>query len=116
MARCSRCDCDTELFVNGSALCPVSDARASEQAKSTRVHKLLREQFNLAKNDLAAATERFDALIREVPSGLPHPDGSQRIYNASRELSEAREFLMKTAARLNKFVAHRIVPSDLDTC
>ncbi len=77
-----------------------------------RILELLRQDFNLAKQDLEAATERFDALIREAPSGLPHPDGAQRIKNASNALSEARKKLMDATVRLNKFVLHGVLPPD----
>jgi hypothetical protein len=114
MAKCSRCGRDTELWVNASPLCAACDSLANGLAKSERVLQLLREEFALAKADLAAASERFEALTREVPSGVPHPDGSLRINNAARDLSQAREDLMKTAARLNSFIIHGIAPSDLE--
>jgi len=113
MAKCSRCGSDTELFVNGLPLCLACDCQSNDQAESDHIHELLREEFNLAKADLDAASERFDALTREVPSGVPHPDGSLRIHAASKELSQAREVMMQKLARLNKFIAHGVAPSDL---
>jgi hypothetical protein len=77
-----------------------------------RILELLRRDFNLAKQNLAAASEQFDALIREAPSGLPHPDGAQRLKNASNALSEARKKLMDATVRLNKFILHGTAPSD----
>ena len=69
---------------------------------------------------MAAATERadaanaaFHALMRDIPSNVPHPDGSQRLHNASRELTVARQAMMETSLRLNDFLNYGIIPEDL---
>jgi len=62
---------------------------------------------------LSAANETFSAVMSQVPSGVPHPDGTQRIHNASRELDAAREEMMKANTRLNNFIEHGIVPERL---
>ena len=49
----------------------------------------------------------------QIPSGFPHPDGSQRIHNASRDLSTARKDLMRAHTRLDDFLKTGIVPEDL---
>jgi hypothetical protein len=48
-----------------------------------------------ATTRLSAANETFSAVMSQVPSGVPHPDGTQRIHNASREMDAAREEMMK---------------------
>ena len=50
------------------------------------------------------ATGEFEAVTGQIPSGLPHPDGVQRIKNASNKLSTARNELMKAHRRLNEHV------------
>jgi hypothetical protein len=60
-----------------------------------------------------ASREFDDTIIHRIPSGLPHPDGSQRIKNASAKLSVAREQMMKAHHRLNDFIEHGTVPEDL---
>ena len=40
-------------------------------------------------NQSQAATQAFAAVARDIPSGLPHPDGIQRIRNASWEMDAA---------------------------
>ena len=37
-----------------------------------------------------AATAAFEAVTDEIPSPLPHPDGTQRIHDPSRVVSQAR--------------------------
>jgi hypothetical protein len=51
---------------------------------------------------LEDATSEFEAVAGQIPSGLPHPDGVQRIKNASSKLSSARNELMKAHRRLNE--------------
>jgi len=59
------------------------------------------------------ATHAFFEVMGQVPTGFPHPDGSQRIHNASLELSTARKELMKAHARLDDFLKNGIVPADV---
>ena len=62
---------------------------------------LLQDVIELtARNE--QATEEFEAVTGQIPSGLPHPDGVQRIKNASSKLSTARNELMKAHRRLNE--------------
>jgi hypothetical protein len=49
-------------------------------------------------------------MSQGVPSGLPHPDGTPRIHNASHELDTARKEMMKAHTRLNDFTERGIVP------
>jgi hypothetical protein len=39
----------------------------------------------------------FDAVANDVPSGMPHPDGTQRIHTASREVTVARMQMLRDA-------------------
>ena len=60
-----------------------------------------------------AASESFCALANAIPSGLPHPDGTQRIHNASRQVTSARTAMLRSHRRLNDFLGRGIVPDDL---
>jgi hypothetical protein len=51
--------------------------------------------------------------MSQFPSGLPHPDGSQQVQNASAALAAARQDLMKAHNRLNDYLGRGIVPDDL---
>jgi len=62
---------------------------------------------------VSAANQLFSSVMSQFPSCLPHPDGTQRIHNASRELSDAREEMMQAHKRLNDFIERGIVPQDL---
>jgi len=60
-----------------------------------------------------AATAAFIEITSDIPSGLPHPDGIQRIHNASREMDAARKAMMAAHSRLNDFIESGTVPPDL---
>jgi hypothetical protein len=111
MARCAYCDAETELFEGSTPVC-IHCADLSPERRATRA-KLF--------GDLAQATRRADVAAEafvtatsDIPSGIPHPDGVQRIHNASHEMTAARNELIKAHDRLNKFLNTGIVPEDLE--
>ena len=59
------------------------------------------------------ACEAFNAAIDQFPSGLPYPDGAQRVKNTSAQLSTARKILRTAHDRLDDFLKAGIVPEDL---
>jgi len=116
MAKCIDCGSETELYSSGVPICPAcSDARetkrkppATEQQISST---LLQDVLELTAR-VEEATRQFNAVM-QIPGGLPHPDGVQRIKNASSKLSIARNELMKAHSRLDKYLGGKIVPEDL---
>jgi hypothetical protein len=78
-----------------------------------RIHDVLRDEFEAAKRRMNIASLKFNKVVRDIPSGLPHPDGTQRIHNLGRDLADAREKLAAAIARLNDFVSREVVPEDL---
>jgi len=117
MAECAYCKAETQLFENDVPVClRCSEARESkhESADSeNQVGTILDREFAAAAERAKAASAGFDATVSEIPSGLPHPDGTQRIHNASHEVSAARIEMMKAHNRLNDFLRRGIVPGDL---
>jgi len=59
------------------------------------------------------AFTKFQAVTGHFPSGLPHPDGVQRIRNASKELALARKEMQRAYTRWNDYLNTGIVPEDL---
>jgi len=80
------------------------------EAESERVDKILRDDFDAALLERDAASEAFDKVIHEI---LPHPDGAQRIKNASDALSAARDKMIAAMIRLRDFQNRGIIPEDL---
>jgi len=80
-----------------------------------KVLKIMQSDIDATKLAMQHAMKVFDGMVRDVPSGIPHPDGLQRLKNASRDLSSARAALNAAVARQCAFVLHGIVPDDLFT-
>src|SRR5436190_4064202 len=108
MAECAYCKADTELHVHGVPVCFIcSDARTGEQQPPASEHKILntlQQEYKAAAERGRAAIQAFDAVTSQIPSRIPHPDGTQRINNASREVSLARAELMRAHYRLVDFM------------
>ncbi len=64
--------------------------------------KELKEQLAVAIKAQKLAGKHFKEVVRDIPSGLPHPDGSDRIRNASRELTETYKRVVALLVKLNR--------------
>jgi hypothetical protein len=53
------------------------------------------------------ATREFEEVMGQFPSGLPHPDGVQRIKNASNNLIIARKEMTIAHNRLHDYLRSR---------
>jgi len=117
MAKCACCNAETELYASGVPICIQCSYAAAAKCKPSfpkqAIEALLVNGVAEAMAQVRAASQAFDAAIREIPSGLPQPDGAQRIYNASCELAAARKEMMKAHTRLNDFIERGIVPENL---
>ena len=111
MAACVYCTSETELDEGGVPVCPsCSEARIKRKPPATEQdirRTLLQDVFELTARTNEATAE-FDAVMGQVPSGLPHPDGTQRIKNASSKLTIARKEPMKAHRRLDEYFRHEI--------
>ena len=83
------------------------------ETEPERIRKILRDAFDAALQERDTASEAFDAVLRQIPSGLPKPDGVQQIQNASSALSVAREKMSVAMIRLREFENLGIIPGDL---
>ena len=83
------------------------------ETEPERIRKILRDALDTALLERDTASEAFDAVLREIPSGLPKPGGVQQIKNASSALSVAREKMSVAMIRLREFENRGIVPEDL---
>jgi hypothetical protein len=77
-----------------------------------RISRILREQFVKARERRKVASDALQEVIA-VPTGLPHPDGTQKVLNAFREYSLALGAVTLAVKRRTNFLAHGIVPDDL---
>jgi hypothetical protein len=99
MAQCVFCKTDTELYENGTPICIVCadakavNARPASAESQTRLNLL--QEVRRATDRVNTASESFSMIIKDIPTDVPHPDGALRITKASRELSTAREEMMR---------------------
>ena len=77
------------------------------------IGKILRDDVERLRVASDLADDQFNAILCEIPSGLPHPDGVQHIHNAAVEASAARARLMNALRREAVFVMDGTVPEDL---
>jgi hypothetical protein len=75
--------------------------------------KRLRGDLEAAQKRRSTASERFDRLIGEIPSGVPDPNRSNQIHQASREYRQAHKEVLDAFVRLNNYLIHGTVPPDL---
>jgi hypothetical protein len=88
-------------------------ATLSPLAALEKVHDLLQQELRAAAERAATASAAFLDVTSQVPSGLPHPDGTQRIRNIAHELAFARTELMRAHSRMDAFLVSGIAPEDL---
>jgi hypothetical protein len=91
MAECAYCKTETDLYDGGVPICLECDTKRKPPGIERDVRTILTQDVTEATARAHAASEAFSAIMADVPSGLPHPDGTQRIHDASREVSAAQK-------------------------
>jgi hypothetical protein len=116
VAECTYCKAETHFYDLDIPVC-VDCARRNAIGKPSNtdpdVRTTLVQELSEATARAESASETFNAVMGNVPSGIPHPDGVQRLHNASREMSNARQDLTKAHHRLNEFIERGTIPEDL---
>ena len=117
MAECAYCKTETFLYYGGVPVCikcaEAHEAKRKPPSADWHVRITLFQEFVEATARVNAASEAFIAVMGDVSSKVPDSDGTQRIQNASRELSAARKEVMRAHTRLNDVLGQGIVPEDL---
>jgi hypothetical protein len=117
MELCAFCKTrETALYESDIPIClECADARTKRKPPATERdirRTLLQDVLELTART-NEATKEFNAVMRRIPSGLRHPDGTQGIKNASSKLSTARKELKKAHTRLNDYFERGVMPDDL---
>lgn len=73
----------------------------------------LKTEVDQAREEYTRAKRDFWHISAEVPTGFPHPDGMQRIANASRAQTAAMVAYTRALRRFNEFLLNGTVPEDL---
>jgi hypothetical protein len=110
------CESETEFAVDGVPVCGECSGKAESETGKLKTDRQIRAALHreiLASTARAhSASEELIAIMGDIPSGLPQPDGSQRIQNAARALATARREVMRAHSRLDEFLARGVVPGD----
>jgi len=78
------------------------------------IGQLLEDAFDAAQQRRIEASKRFAEIMDDIPSGIPNPDGTDRIHQASREYKESREAASAAMKRLSDFMIRGIIPPELE--
>ena len=77
------------------------------------IEQRLKGELDKAREAYGAASREFDLLIRDIPSGIPQPDGNLRI----RKIGEASRVALKNYTlalkRFSQYTLAGIVPEDM---
>jgi hypothetical protein len=80
----------------------------------------LKDAETILKAELDSATQRYEMAKAEfwrvsvdIPSGIPYPDGPQRIRNAAAAQTNACKMLVQSLRRMNAFLDRGEIPEDL---
>lgn len=118
MTICAFCGSETEFAGEGARGCKKCSGKPQSEVGKLETERQIRAALQreiLASTARAhAASEKLGAIMSDIPSGLPQPDGSQRIQNAAHALVAARNEVMQAHSRLNEFLARGVVPAGLE--
>jgi hypothetical protein len=121
MAKCIYCGAEISLHRGETPLCAkcaeAMDAKhpPPKQAPLHKDHVRRILQLDVAETTARAeaASAEFKMIISSIPTGIPQPDGAQRIHQASHNLSNARKDMMRAHSRLDNFLSSSVIPEDL---
>lgn len=119
MANCIYCGGETSLRQNEMPLCikcteAIDVKQPPEKAALDKdyVRRILLLDVAEATARAQEAAAEFKGIIGSIPSGIPHPDGAQRIHLASHHLANARKDMMRAHSRLDDFLRSGVIPED----
>ena len=91
-----------------------ASVQPSEFTDPLEIRHLLEDDFDAAQQRRIAASKRYNEIISDIPSGIPQPDGTDRIQQASGEYKASREAATEAMKRLSDFMIRGTIPADLE--
>lgn len=67
------------------------------------IGRSLAQELDAARRSHLSANKKFDTVVGDVPSGLPHPDGVFRLEQAGKESRRALELYFTALRRYSDF-------------
>jgi hypothetical protein len=77
---------------------------------SEPVIEILRAEVDRARAEYDQSKKTFWRIAAEIPSGMPIPDGTQRIQNAARAQTVAMQAFANALKELNDFIISGAIP------
>ena len=129
MANCIYCGAETSSYRSERPVCvkcaegmDSAEAMDPKQAPPKQapldndyIRRILQVEVAETNAQAEAAAAEFKAIMSSVPTGIPHPDGTQRIHQAAHNLSNARKDMMRAHSRLDNFLRSGMIPEDLQS-
>lgn len=81
-----------------------------QDAEHTRIRVLLKQRLDAATAQYRVRSANFSEIMKDVPSGIPQPDGTLRITGAGREYRFALERYMLALAQYSDFILRGTLP------
>ncbi len=79
----------------------------------TEIPRILRDEIARTKLTYERAHEEWKAIESDIPSGIPGPDGTQRIRNAANNYQAAMEDYHRAVGEFNAFIKGGTIPERL---
>jgi hypothetical protein len=76
----------------------------SYHSDDREVLQFLREQLDAARIEYSTASAEFDLIAKDLPSGIPQPDGTLRIHKAGQASRAALQHYMRALKRYIDFL------------
>ncbi|HWE52018.1 MAG TPA: hypothetical protein VG273_19655 [Bryobacteraceae bacterium] len=77
------------------------------------IEAILKDRLSRAQRDYENARGEFKAFTSDIPSGLPFPDGTERIRNAGKALNFAISRYSAALDDFKSFIIEGVVPEYL---
>jgi hypothetical protein len=75
--------------------------------------EVLKGQLDTARAEYEVAYKRFNLLIKDIPSEIPHPGGNLRIRQAGETSRAALQNYKRALGRFTDYALSGTVPKDL---
>lgn len=79
-----------------------------------QIRQAFHQDLRIAHEKRDRASARLNEVMNDIPSGIPSPDGTDRIRQASQQSRDAQKEVMDSLTRLNNFLIHGTIPADLE--
>ena len=80
---------------------------------SAKIRQALHQDLRIAHEKRDRASARLNEVMNDIPSGIPSPDGTDRIRQASQQSRDAQKEVMDALTRLNNFLIHGTIPAEM---